>query len=128
VLLPWGVTLARLDVPTAVATLDAAAHGRLPRDVLGAAHDRGRSCLAPPAQAAESAVRAALLETTIEALSTTLHETGDSTWSATVRHADGRQWTVPVTRTLQDGLRAPSCAKAPERYATYDAVVPPTAA
>ena len=45
-------------------------HGRLPRDLLGPEHDRGRSSLPPPAQAAESAVRAAVGETAIEALST----------------------------------------------------------
>ncbi len=55
VLLPWGVTLARLDSRLAVATLDEAAAGRLPRDLLGPQHDRGRSSLPPPAQAAESA-------------------------------------------------------------------------
>jgi hypothetical protein len=119
VLLPWGITLARLDSRLAVATLDEAAHGRLPRDLLGPEHDRGRSSLAPPAQAAESAVRAWLGETTIEALSTRLRPDTPTTWTATVQHSDGREWAVAVRRTEPAGLRAPSCGKPPEPYSTY---------
>ena len=124
VLLPWGITLARLDARLAVATLDAAAHGQLPKDILGSQHDRGRSCLPPPAQAAESALRAALSETSIEALSTTVRETGESTWSAQVRHRDGRSWALAVRRGAPTGLRAPSCGKAPEPYSAYDVELP----
>jgi hypothetical protein len=120
VLLPWGITLARLDSRLAVATLDEAAHGRLPRDLLGAQHDRGRSSLAPPAQAAESVVRAAVGETTIEALTTRVQPVGDAAWTATVRHIDGRQWRCTVQRGVPTGLRAPSCGKAPEPYSSYD--------
>jgi hypothetical protein len=120
VLLPWGVTLARLDARLAVATLDAAIEGELPRDILGPQHDRGRSSLAPPAQAAESAVRAQIGETVIEALTTTLRAGGDTMWEATVRHADGRSWPAVVRRSEPSGLRAPSCGKAPEPYSTYD--------
>jgi hypothetical protein len=119
VLLPWGVTLARLDARLAVATLDAAAEGRLPRDILGPQHDRGRSSLSPPGQAAESAVRAELGETTIEAVWTTVRADGDNTWSATVHHRDGRTWPAVVRRSAPSGLRAPSCHKAPEPYSTY---------
>jgi hypothetical protein len=124
VLLPWGVTLARLDGRLAVATLDAAAEGRLPRDILGPEHDRGRSCLTPPAQAAESALRAALAETTIEALSTSVRATDDSTWSARVEHRDGRSWSLAVRRGAPTGLRAPSCGKAPEPYSAYEVDLP----
>jgi hypothetical protein len=120
VLLPWGVTLARLDSRLAVATLDEAAHGRLPRDVLGPEHDRGRSSLAPPAQAAESVVRAAEAETAIEALSTTLRVESDGQWSATVSHTDGRQWQCVVHRSRPSGLRAASCGRPPEPYSTYE--------
>lgn len=120
VLLPWGVTLARLDARTAMATLDEATAGRLPRDLLGPQHDRGRSSLPPPAQAAESAVRAAITETGLEALTTTIGTTGDGTWLATVRHTDGRSWPVAVSRRAGGGVRAPSCAKAPEPYLVYD--------
>jgi hypothetical protein len=124
VLLPWGITLARLDGRLAVASLDAAATGRLPRDLLGPQHDRGRSSLAPPAQAAESAVRAELGETTIDALSTSLERTGENTWRATVRRG-GEQWTVAVGRSAPTGLRPPSCGKAPEPYTSYDVQVGP---
>lgn len=120
VLLPWGVTLARLDSRLAVATLDAAVSGRLPRDLLGPEHDRGRSSLAPPAQAAESTVRAAIAETTIEALRTELRQTGEAAWSATVRHDDGRHWLATVRRGAPTGLRAPSCGRSPEPYTPYD--------
>jgi hypothetical protein len=124
VLLPWGITLARLDTRLAVAALDAAARGHLPKDMLGSQHDRGRSCLTPPGQAAESALRAALFETEIEALSTAVHQTGGSTWSAQVRHADGRRWSLVVQRGAPTGLRAPSCGRAPEPYSAYDVELP----
>lgn len=125
VLLPWGVTLARLDARLAVATLDASADGKLPRDILGPQHDRGRSSISPPAQAAESAVRAALGETAIEALATTVQPTGDAAWHAIVRHIDGREWSATVGRTVASGLRAPSCHKEPEPYSTYDVEIAP---
>jgi hypothetical protein len=120
VLLPWGVTLARLDARLAIATLDAAADGLLPRELLSPQHDRGRSSLAPPAQAAESVVRARAGEPAIEALTTTLRDTGSATWTATVRHRDGREWSAQVRRGEPTGLRAPSCGKAPEPYIPYD--------
>jgi hypothetical protein len=124
VLLPWGITLARLDTRLAVATLDAAASGRLPRDILGGQHDRGRSSLTPPAQAGESALRAALPEMTIEALSTSIERTADDAWSAQVRHSDGRSWLLAVRRGAPTGLRAPSCGKAPEPYSAYEVDLP----
>lgn len=123
VLLPWGITLARLDARLAVATLDAAAGGRLPRDILGPEHDRGRSSLLPPAQAAESVVRAELGETEIEALSTSARDEGDGVVRATVRHRDGRRWSAVVRRRSAAGLRAPSCAKPPEPYEVYTVAV-----
>ena len=58
VLLPHGQTWARLSTALAVTALDAAARGRLPAELLGPVHDRGRSPLPAPAQAAESFVRA----------------------------------------------------------------------
>jgi hypothetical protein len=124
VLLPWGFTFARLDARLAVATLDAAAHGLLPRDVLGPQHDRGRSCLPPPGQAAESAVRADLAETGMDALSTSVRSTGGSAWVASVSHADGRSWTVGVRRGPPTGLRPPSCGRTPEPYSSFDVDLP----
>lgn len=124
VLLPWGFTFARLDARLGVATLDEAAHGRLPRDVLGPQHDRGRSSLAPPAQAAESAVRAELAETAIDALTTTVEASGSAAWRARVQHTDGRAWTAAVSRGAPTALRAPSCGRTPEPYTPYDVDLP----
>ncbi len=124
VVLPWGVTLARLDSRLAVATLDEAADGQLPRDVLGPEHDRGRSSLLPAAQAAESAVRARIAETSIDALDTELAVTGEAEWTATVRHRDGRRWMVPVRRGAPTGLRASACGRTPEPYSAFDVIVP----
>lgn len=124
VLLPWGFTFARLDARLAVAVLDEAAHGRLPRDVLGPEHDRGRSCLAPPGQAAESAVRAQLAETAIDSLRTSVMSTSDTSWRARVRHHDGRGWDVAVRRGAPTALRAASCGRLPEPYTAYDVDVP----
>ncbi len=59
-------------------------------------------------------------ETAIEALSTTLTQHTPTTWTATVRHEDGRHWSAAVTRSEPHGLRAPSCGKAPEPYSTYE--------
>jgi hypothetical protein len=124
VVLPWGVTLARLDSRLAVATLDAAAQGLLPRDVLSPEHDRGRSGVAPAGQAAESTVRARIGETSIEALRTDLLPTGEEEWAATVRHADGRHWRAKVRRGAPTGLRAAACGRAPEPYTSYDVTFP----
>ena len=71
ILLPYGQTLARLSVASAVALVDAAAGGELPVELVGAAYDRGRSHLAPPAQAAESTVRQQVREPNLLAFTTT---------------------------------------------------------
>jgi hypothetical protein len=120
VLLPWGITLARLDARLAVATLDAAAEGRLPRELLGPWHDRGRSSLPPPAQAAESVARLAAGETRIEALTTTWVQDDATRWRASVRHDDGRVWEADVRRGEPTGSRAASCGRAPDPYTPYD--------
>lgn len=124
VLLPWGFTFARLDTRLAVAVLDEAAHGRLPGEVLGPQHDRGRSSLPPPGQAAESVLRAELGETAIEALTTTVAGGPPGQWRAQVRHRDGRGWTATVRRGAPTALRAPSCGRIPEPYTTYEVELP----
>ena len=68
VLLPWGQTFARLDERTAGWVLEASDTGHVPRELLGAIHDRGRSPLPAPAQCAESHVRALIEETRLGAL------------------------------------------------------------
>jgi hypothetical protein len=124
VLLPWGFTFARLDTRLAVAILDEAAQGRLPGEVLGPLHDRGRSCLPPPGQAAESMVRAGLAETAVDALSTTVVADGLSSWRADVRHRDGRVWSAAVRRGAPTAVRAASCGRAPEPYSPYEVELP----
>jgi len=110
VLLPHGATLARLDAELAVAVLDAATHGRLPADALGPLHDRGRSALAPDAQAAESHVRHEHGVLDLSALTTAPVPGGGDRYA--VRHRDGRTWTVVVEHDGAGEL-AESCGKAP---------------
>ncbi|GAB3597843.1 sucrase ferredoxin [Angustibacter peucedani] len=115
VLLPSGVTLARLDPDLAVAALDGAADGALPVVLHGPRHDRGRSALAPALQAAESAVRADVGEVSVGALVPVLVDTpDDATWVVQVRHADGRAWARTVRRTTGPVARPASCGKPAE--------------
>lgn len=123
VLLPHGQTLSRLTPALATAVLDAAGTGRLPAEVLGPVHDRGRSPLDPPAQAAESHIRAQTREVDLTALSTTAEPEADAGaaggWCCTVRHRDGRSWQVRAVRTQDDHPRPESCGKAPRAAWTW---------
>jgi hypothetical protein len=115
VLLPHGQTLGRLSGASAVDAVDAARLGELPADLLGAAHDRGRSHLSAPEQAAESVVRQQIQEPVLLALSTTTtpHPDQENTWSCRVSHVDGRHWDVVAERVpVADDLPA-SCGKEP---------------
>jgi hypothetical protein len=107
VLLPHGVTLARLDAEQVAQVLDTASSGHLPSRLLGPVHDRGRSELDPDAQAAESHVRHEHVITELGALATS--PAGPAGRYA-VRHRDGRSWTVEVDRA-DAGTLAESCAK-----------------
>ena len=111
VLLPHGQTLARLSVASAVAVVDAAAGGELPVELLGAAYDRGRSHLTPPAQAAESVVRQQIQEPTLLALTTKSvpHATRVNAWCCRVSHIDGRRWDVVAVRSSGGEDRPESC-------------------
>ena len=88
VLLPHGATLARLDADQCGEVLREAANGRLPAGVLGPLHDRGRSALPGPEQAAESHVRHESGITELGALTVSATE-GESVYA--VHHLDGRQ-------------------------------------
>ncbi|GAB3436573.1 sucrase ferredoxin [Phycicoccus ginsengisoli] len=110
VLLPHGATLARLDAGLAAAVLDEGGTGHLPAAVLGPSHDRGRSALAPDAQAAESHVRAEHAVTELAALVT--EPVDDVAGRYAVRHRDGRAWVVQVDQHGAGEL-AESCGKAP---------------
>ncbi len=137
VLLPWGQTYARLDPGSVEWVLEASLTGHTPSELLGPVHDRGRSALNSPVQAAESFVRHAIAETHLaslwaqEATGGTEAATGGTeaatggTEAATgrtddvpegsvaivVQHADGRRWRVAVTRTSSDRVRPESCGK-----------------
>ena len=131
VLLPHGVTLARLDAERCGEVLERATSGQLPQAVLGPVHDRGRSALTPPQQAAESHVRHVAGVTELTALTVVDDETtedeatrdeastavppGPTSTEATryaVRHRDGRTWRVEVQRRQLDELPE-SCGKTP---------------
>lgn len=123
VLLPWGQTLARLDAATARDVTVAAREGRLPADLLGARHDRGRSALPPASQAAESHVRGLAGETSLAALWADAPVGDDSGWTVPVHHVDGRRWSVRVVRRDVGLTRPESCGKAPvtaHEYAVED--------
>ncbi|MEP7017324.1 MAG: sucrase ferredoxin [Actinomycetota bacterium] len=115
VLLPHGQTFARLSEASAVAAVDASMRAEVPLELIGAAYDRGRSHLTPAAQAAESTVRAQILEPRLLALSTTaapLPGRGDA-WACQVTHVDGRHWDVVAVRESGGEDRPASCGKAP---------------
>lgn len=127
VLLPWGQTYARLDEHLAGAILDASLAGRMPAAALGPAHDRGRSPLSPPAQCAESAIRSRAGETGLDALSAELSEKvpqadvgGDAgDHEVVVRHRDGREWLVSVSRSSTGDTQPESCGKSPVPVLEY---------
>lgn len=115
VLLPHGQTLGRLSGASAVDAVDAARHGELPADLLGATHDRGRSHLSAPGQAAESVVRQQIQEPSLLALSTTTapHPDQENTWNCRVSHVDGRHWDVLAERGPGADDLPESCGKEP---------------
>jgi hypothetical protein len=108
VLLPHGAALARLDAAGCADVLAAASSGHLPGWALSPVHDRGRSSLPAPAQAAESFVRGLIGETSLTALSTSA---APDTGAVAVSHTDGRRWTV-VAESFRVGPDLPeSCGK-----------------
>lgn len=108
VLLPHGATLARLDAHTSAAVLSEAARGHLPGAVLGPRHDRGRSPLPGPLQAAESFVRHRAGVTDLTALTVEVGDPDRDTYA--VRHRDGRTWHVALDRHAHEDLPE-SCGK-----------------
>ena len=111
VLLPTGQTLGRFDTDLAVAALDAASQGELAPQLHGPDHDRGLSALDAPVRAAVSAVREAVAEPTLRALTGTAEPTSDDAWLVTVTHSDGRTWEADATRTVLGPDRPESCVK-----------------
>lgn len=125
ILLPHGQCLARLTPSSVIAAIDAAASGELPAELTGPAYDRGRSHLAPPAQAAEAVVRHQAREASLLALSTTSapHPSRDNAWQCRVTHLDGRHWDVLAVRSSGGGQRPESCGKAAVPTWQWDCVV-----
>ena len=114
VLLPHGQTWARLSADLAVSALDAATNDEVPAPLLDPAHDRGRSVLEPPAQAAESVLRHLIGERDLTALSTeAAPDPADAeAWECVVSHRDGRAWRLSVRREPGGQERPESCGKA----------------
>jgi len=114
-LLPHGQTFARLSGTSAVAAVDASTRGEVPLELLGRSHDRGRSHLSAPAQAAESSVRQQIREPRLQTLSTTAAPDQDleNAWRCRVSHRDGRRWEVVAVRGSGGSDRPESCGKAP---------------
>jgi hypothetical protein len=99
-LLPSGVVLGRADASDVLDALD----GRLPLH-----RYRGRSSLAPAAQAAETYVLTVVGADQASRLRVAPPE-GDEAWEVEVRHDDGRSWRVHVERSV--GLVRPeSCGR-----------------
>lgn len=108
VLLPAGTLHGRLDVAAATALLDAAARGATVLE-----GSRGRSTWPAAAQAAELTVRRREQVLGLDALDVVDHEqVGPRSWVSTVRHVDGRSWSVQVEARVSDLARAESCGKA----------------
>ncbi len=124
VLLPHGATLARLDAAASAEVLTAADAGHLPRSVLGPLHDRGRSPLSGPHQAAESFVRHRVGITDLTGLDVEDAAVGvgdradDAGGSLVVRHRDGRVWHVALERRTHEDLPE-SCGKAAVHVADW---------
>jgi hypothetical protein len=115
VLLPHGQTFGRLSGRLAVAALDAATRSEIPSELMGATHDRGRSHLSAPGQAAESLIREQVPEPRLLALSTTAtpRPGQDNAWQCRVSHLDGRFWDVVAVRSPTGDDLPESCGKDP---------------
>ncbi len=123
VLLPSGVTLARLGASDVLAALDAAAAGELSAQLLGPRHDRGRSALPAPAQAAESAVRARTGSVGLNALVVSDSVSDGDVTRVRVDHrsadAAAGSTTVLVRSVTRPPERRVSCGKATEPQRVY---------
>lgn len=94
--LPSGHTIARLTPDLAVDVVDAEAGRRLSQTACGPDHDRGRSHLAQPCQAAEGWVREQTGETALAAITSRV-ESGEAPGAVVVvEHVDGRRWRLRV--------------------------------
>ena len=115
VLLPYGQAFGRLSGASAVAAVDASKGSEVPTELFGETHDRGRSHLIAPGQAAESMVRQKIQESSLLALSTTAWPRPDeeNAWECRVSHVDGRHWDVVAVRGPTGDDLPESCGKEP---------------
>ncbi|MEU4194301.1 sucrase ferredoxin [Kribbella sp. NPDC026611] len=113
--LPAGTMHGHLTPDTAVAVLEAADRGETVLTGL-----RGRSTWTKRGQVAEIAVRRLLGELSLDALSVV----GEDLDTVTVRHVDGRSWTVPVTSAVAAPPRPDSCGKEPFAMSILQAGTP----
>lgn len=119
--LPHGYAYGRLSAPSAKAVLEAAGQGRMTIEWC-----RGRSTWSRPGQAAELAVRAHTGEELTDAFTVGAVTAADGQepmrWSVSIRHTDGRTWTVVVDGKPAVQARPESCGGAPGRPVTMTAV------
>lgn len=116
VALPTGATLARLTTDLAVAAVDATARAELPPELLEPQHQRGLSHLSPPCQAADAAIRFAVEETDVLALTSRVVTPGpepSDPMTIAVSRRDGREWLMRVVKEYDAStLRKNSCVTA----------------
>jgi len=103
-ILPAGTMHAHLTAASAVDILQAAERGETVVDTL-----RGRTSWSKRGQTAEIAVRRAVGEVRLDALTVVEREPE----SVLVRHRDGRSWTVAVSTETAEPPRPESCGKEP---------------
>lgn len=106
VMLPSGQTYARLTDETALAAYDAERRREVPAALNCALHNRGRSCLSAPAQAAEAFVREQTGRLALDAFG--VEEAGDGVYVVSDR--DGRSWRLRLARVDGPELKD-SCLK-----------------
>ncbi|AKU19008.1 hypothetical protein VV02_16555 [Luteipulveratus mongoliensis] len=102
IMLPSGQTWARLDGDRAELAYAAERRGEIPAELNDPAYDRGRSCLPPAAQAAQSWVRQQTGELGLVALRTA-DDAGEGL--VEVHTHDGSTWRVRVTRVEGPSVR-----------------------
>ncbi|MGV9267133.1 sucrase ferredoxin [Kitasatospora sp. NPDC003701] len=105
--LPYGFAYGRLTAESAKEVLAATAAGHMVPE-----WSRGCSGWERPGQAADHAVRLAVGETEVDALTLTQRSVGAGRWLVTVRHRDGRAWEVDVVEGASEPARPESCGKA----------------
>ena len=127
--LPAGRAVARLDPEMAAALVVEAESGRMPAAALDPRHDRGATRLMPPAQVAEHAVRVLCRDTAYLGWDAQVtapsvlspHPSPGDVALVSVRHTDGRAWTVSLSWQPREPLPE-SCGKGSVAVGTWSVV------